>query len=93
MGIGSNALSEKQARLVLQLNPKRIIFALDEGLDLEQTQRNVKMIQSLLGMAETEIWYWDYNKDASLRGTKNSPTDMGEEKYKQIMNEQLVRLM
>ena len=86
VGLGSNSLSQKQARLILQLNPQKVIFALDEGLDLEQTERNIKMLRSCMGMNEIEIYYWNYTKDPSLKGTKNSPTDMGRDKYLEIMN-------
>lgn len=92
VGLGSNSLSQKQARLILQLNPQKVIFALDEGLDLEQTERNIKMLRSCMGMNEIEIYYWNYTKDPSLKGTKNSPTDMGRDKYLEIMNNQLQRI-
>ena len=92
VGLGSNSLSQKQARLILQLNPQKVIFALDEGLDLEQTERNIKMLRSCMGMSEVEIYYWDYTKDPSLKGTKNSPTDMGKDKYLEIMNNQLQKV-
>ena len=93
VGLGSNSLSDKQARLLLQLNPQRIIFALDEGLDFSQTERNIKLLGSCMSIAcHPEIWYWDYTKFKEITDTKNSPTDMGEEVYKKIMNEQLIRV-
>ena len=42
-------------------------------------------------MFETEIWYWDSTIDLDV-GLKCSPTDMGREKFDEIMEEQLVRL-
>ena len=92
VGLGSNSLSQKQARLILQLNPQKVIFALDEGLDLEQTERNIKRLRSCMGKNEIEIYYWNYTKDPSLKGTKNSPTDMGRDKYLEIMNNQLQKV-
>ena len=92
VGLGSNSLSDKQARLILQLNPKRVIFALDEGLDFCQTERNVKLLKSCMSIYQPEIYYWDYTKDPSLTGTKNSPTDMGYEKYNHIISEQLIQV-
>ena len=93
VGLGSNSLSEKQANLLLQMSPKKIIFALDEGLDISQTERNVNMLRSCMGISSFEVWYWDYTKDPSVKGTKNSPTDMGKEKYEEILRNQLVRVM
>ena len=93
VGIGSNSLSEKQARLILQLNPQRIIFALDEGLDLYQTQRNIIMLRSCMSINyRPPVFFWDYNKFPEIQGSKNSPTDMGFETYKKIINEQLVEV-
>ena len=93
VGLGSNSLSEKQARLLLQMNPTKIIFALDEGLELSQTERNVNILRSCMGIVPVEVYYWDYTKDKSVAGTKNSPTDMGKEKYEEILKNQLVRVM
>ena len=93
VGIGSNALSTKQARLLLQLNPSRIIFALDEGLDLEQTERNLRVLQSVMGAVKPEVYYWDYHKNLKVKGTKNSPTDMGKEMYENIINNELVKIL
>lgn len=93
VGLGSNNLSQKQARLLLQLNPTKIIFALDEGLELAQTERNFRVLQTVMGFNQVEVYYWDYNKNPSLKGTKSSPTDMGEEMYEEIMKNQLVKIL
>ena len=93
VAIGSNALSEKQARLILQLNPKKIVLALDEGLPIQQTERNIEMIRAVMGVQSFEIWYWDYTMDPTISGTKVSPTDMGLNKYKEIMTNQLKRIL
>lgn len=93
VGLGSNSLSEKQARLILQLNPKKVIFALDEGLDLLLTERNINMLRSCMSVTcHPDIYFWDYNKFPEIKSTKNSPTDMGKEVYDKIINEQLVQV-
>lgn len=91
VALGSNSLSEKQVKLLLQLQPKRIIIAMDEGLDFEQTQRNADIIRNLCTMFTPEIWYWDSNQDLDI-DPKSSPTDMGKDKYEEIMQEQLVKI-
>lgn len=91
VGLGSNNLSEKQAYLILQLNPKRVIFALDEGLDYEYVLRDIKVLGACMSQINRpEVLYWDYKRFKEIAGTKNSPTDMGREAYDKIMSEQLI---
>ena len=91
VALGSSAVSEKQSKMLLQLQPKRIILAFDEGLAFEQVQRNADMIKSFCSMFEVEIWYWDADQDLDIN-PKSSPTDMGKEKFEEIMQDQLVRI-
>ena len=91
VALGSNSLSERQTKLLLQLQPKRIIIAMDEGLAFEQTKRNADMIKNFGGMLAPEIWYWDADQDLDIL-PKSSPTDAGKEKFDEIMEEQLVKI-
>lgn len=91
VALGSNSLSEKQTKLLLQLQPKRIVIAMDEGLPFEQTQRNADMIKNFGGILAPEIWYWDADQDLDIVA-KSSPTDSGKKKFEEIMSEQLVRI-
>ena len=91
VALGNNSISEKQIKLLLQLQPKRVIIALDEGLDFEQTKKNADAIKNFCTMFVPEIWYWDSTMDLDI-DFKSSPTDMGKEKFEEIMNEQLIRL-
>ena len=91
VALGSNNLSEKQTKLLLQLQPKRIIIAMDEGLSFEQTQRNADMIKNLSGILMPEVWYWDSDLDLDIP-SKSSITDMGKKKFEEIIEEQLVRI-
>ena len=91
VALGSHSLSEKQAKLLLQLQPKRIIIAMDEGLPFEQTQKNADIIKNFCTIFMPEIWYWDSDQDLDIN-PKSSPTDMGKEKFEEIISEQLVRI-
>ena len=91
VALGSHSLSEKQTKLLLQLQPKKIIIAMDEGLGFEHTKRNADMIKNFGGMLTPEIWYWDSDQDLDVL-PKSSPTDSGKEKFDEIMEEQLVRI-
>jgi DNA primase len=91
VALGSHSLSEKQTKLLLQLQPKKIIIAMDEGLEFEHTKRNADMIKNFCGMLTPEIWYWDADQDLDIE-SKSSPTDIGRAKFDEIMEEQLVRI-
>lgn len=91
VALGSNSISEKQSKMILQLQPKRIILALDEGLEFEQIKRDADVIKNCCGMLDTEIWYWDADLDLDV-DAKSSPTDLGRGKFEEIMEEQLVRI-
>jgi hypothetical protein len=91
VALGSNSLSEKQTKLLLQLQPKKIVIAMDEGLPFEQTQRNADMIKNFCSIFTPEIWYWDADQDLDIL-PKSSPTDSGKNKFEEIMQEQLVRI-
>lgn len=91
VALGSHSVSEKQTKLLLQLQPKRIILAFDEGLPFEQIQRNADVIKDFSTIFMPEIWYWDADQDLDV-DPKSSPTDMGKEKFEEIMSEQLVKI-
>lgn len=91
VALGSNSLSEKQAKLLLQLQPKKIIIAMDEGLSFDQTKRNADIIKNFCSIFTPEVWYWDSDQDLDI-SPKSSPTDMGKEKFEEIMQEQLVKI-
>lgn len=91
VALGSHSLSEKQTKLLLQLQPKRIIIAMDEGLEFEHTKRNADMIKSFGGILAPEVWHWDSTMDLDI-DLKASPTDLGKEKFREIMEEQLIRI-
>lgn len=91
VALGSHSLSEKQTKLLLQLQPKKIIVAMDEGLEFEHTKRNADMIKNFGGILTPEIWYWDSTMDLDI-DLKCSPTDMGKKKFEEIIKEQLVKI-
>lgn len=84
VSIGSHTLSEKQAKLLLQLMPKSITFMLDEGLDLSETKRNVDMIKNVSSMMQVDVYYFDHTECLEL-GPKDSPSDHGIEVWNEII--------
>ena len=91
VALGSHSLSEKQAQLILQLNPKRVIMALDEGLDFEATETNLKLLKSFSALRDIEFWYWDATLDPTIKGTKCGPCDNGAAYFEKVKSEQLRR--
>jgi DNA primase len=84
VSIGSHTISEKQAKLLLQLSPKSITFMLDEGLDLSETKRNIDIIKSVSSMMQVNMYYFDHTECLEL-GPKDAPSDHGIEVWNEII--------
>lgn len=84
VSLGSHTLSEKQAKLLLQLSPKSITFMLDDGLDLEETKKNADVIKSVAGMMHVDIYFFDHT-ECLLLDHKASPSDYGIEVWNEIV--------
>lgn len=79
VALGSNNLSINQIKLLYFLQPKRVIFMLDKGLDYSQTYNNRDSLLKFCRMNEIEVYMWDWkNSDLS---DKSSPTDYGEDEF------------
>lgn len=87
VALGSGTISKKQIEMILELNPKKIIFCHDVGFELENIMRNINMLNSYSRFAELEIGYWNYfNRGYS---NKISPSDLGGSKLKYILNNEI----
>ena len=91
VSIMGNTLSEYQAKELLSLNAKEYIFLLDEGLDLDITFQNAKILKDCAVMRDIQISYFDWTSSLSV-GEKESPTDGGMESFKYIINNELDRI-
>lgn len=87
VALGCNSLSPTQAKLLVELNPQRIVFMLDEGLDIEITKNNIRQLQKFSRFFDFEIGYWDYS--LGKHKSKISPTDLGKETLIKIINEEI----
>lgn len=88
VALGSSSISKKQVKMLYELNPKRIVFMHDTGLDLDIILRNIDIVKSYSRFSEIEIGYWNYfPKDYK---DKLSPSDMGKDKLKQIIKEEIL---
>lgn len=89
VALGSNSLSDTQCKLLMGLQPKRIIFMLDKGLDIDNTMRNIEKLQLYTRMSDAQILYWDWHKNTVLPD-KSSPSDYGKDILQDIINNELV---
>ena len=84
VALGSNSLSEHQAKLLLQLNPEHIIFMLDNDLPLTNTKRNIDVLRAQCVMRNLHISYFDWEESLDLQA-KCSPSDEGKEVLDDIL--------
>ena len=87
VSIGGNSLSVQQCKLLLELDPKSIVFMLDKGLNEEVLQRNIKILSAFCRMRDVVIQYWDAS-DIAIPN-KSSPTDLGGKRFDEIICTQL----
>ena len=88
VALGSNSLSTTQAKLLMSLNPKSITFMLDNSLPLENTKRNVEILQAFCKMRALDIkfWNWTYNLDLD---DKAAPCDGSKEEFIYILENEI----
>lgn len=88
VALGSNSLSEYQAKMILSLNPQKVIFMLDNDLPLESTKRNIDILRSVAAMRDFQIGYFDWTECLDLPA-KASPSDEGKEVLEDILAEDI----
>lgn len=91
VSLGSNSLSITQCKLLMELNPKKIIFMLDKSLDYENTKINITKLSAFTRMFDTQIYWWDWTKNKTLPD-KSSPSDFGKEVFKEILKNEIVEV-
>ena len=88
VALGSNSLSEYQAKMILSLNPQKVIFMLDNDLPLNNTKRNIYMLRSVATMRDLQISYFDWTECLDLPA-KASASDEGKEVFEYILEENI----
>ena len=87
VALGSGSISRKQVQMLLELNPKKIIFMHDVGYDLENILRNINMVKNYSRFSEVELGYWDYFD--RLYDNKVSASDLGKKELLRIMDTEI----
>lgn len=90
VSLGSGSISIQQVKMLLELNPKRIIFLHDVGYGLENIMRNIDMVKNYSRFTEVELGYWSYFG----RGYENkvSPSDLGKEWLEKILQNEITMI-
>ena len=93
ISLGSNSLSRQQAALILSLNPKRIIWLMDEGLPKENTLKNAQTIKEYCTMRTVEQYWWNWEDSLSVAsGSKMSPGDCPKDVFEDILKYELEKI-
>ncbi|MBL4951068.1 hypothetical protein JK635_02285 [Neobacillus sp. YIM B02564] len=86
VALGGNSIHNQQIKQLYWLNPKKIIFCFDEGLDQELIQRQVEKTKILLKFFDIKIGcVIDRNNEILKKGSKNSPSDVGKNGFKELV--------
>lgn len=87
VALGNCTITEKQARIIKSLPVKKVILALDEGVNIEHIMAQCDKLKGGIFNNNKEIWCI-YNSDNSImkKGSKSSPSDFGKEKFDLLLN-------
>ena len=88
VALGSNSLSTTQAKLLMSLNPKSVVFLLDKNLPLENTKKNAELLKTFCTMKQVEIRYWNWENNLTL-DEKSAPCDDTKEEFECILKEEV----
>lgn len=88
VALGSNSLSPTQAKLIMSLNPKSVIFMLDKSLKLQNTRINIDMLKNFCVMKQLDIKFWDWTENITL-DDKSAPCDDTRDEFEYILNEEI----
>ena len=88
VALGSNSLSTTQAKLLMTLNPKSVIFMLDKGLAFSNTKRNADLLSTFCTMRQLKIRYWSWEDNITL-DDKCAPCDDTKEEFEYILKNEI----
>jgi DNA primase len=90
LGIGRSEISAMQIKKIISLQPKKIIYCLDEGLPEEISIKNVKATQQFLKYYDIEVGYiYDEQNDILPYDSKYSPSDLCKEEFLELIEKKV----
>ena len=88
VALGSGSISGKQVELLLQLNPKKVVFLHDNSYEKESIFKNIKAVKNYSPFYDIPVGYWDYT--LGNYPEKCSPSDLGMDKLNYIIQNEVV---
>ncbi len=86
LALGNCTITDKQARIIKSLPVKKIIIALDEGVNIEHILAQCEKLKGGIFNNNKEIWcIYDNENKVIPKGSKASPTDFGKEKLEYLL--------
>lgn len=87
VALGSGSISKKQIKMILELNPQKVVFMHDSGFALENIMKNIEALISYSRFTELKVGYWDCSN--KIYADKISPSDSGKIELIRIMNNEI----
>lgn len=88
VALGGNSIHPNQIKQLSWLSPKKVIFCFDEGLEQDLIDRQVEKTKTMLKFLGVKVGLVNDKKNELLKkGSKNSPSDIGIEGFKKLINE------
>lgn len=88
VALGSHNLSTQQAKLIIQANPKEIVFLLDKDLEIEETMNDIETLKDYAVMQTLNIKYWNWKKNKTIP-PKGAPIDCGKAIFEKVLENEL----
>lgn len=89
VAMGSSELSDKQIRMIVGLNPRKVILAHDKSSDRKAIKNNLKKILQYRKYKSFALGYVDMERDKEVP-EKASPSDMGKDKFYEVLEKEIV---
>lgn len=86
LALGNCTITDRQARIIKSLPIKKVIIALDEGVNVEHIMAQCDKLRGGIFNNNKEIYCIYDNKNKILpKGSKASPTDFGKESFEYLL--------
>lgn len=87
VALGSGSLSQKQAQMIISLNPSKVILLHDQGYDFNAIKRNIEQLTNYSRFSSFKVGYWDWKKGKYPE--KVSPSDLGKKELNRILENEI----
>ena len=93
LATGRNYLSDVQVKYIKSLYANNIILCYDEGIEEDMLIKQAEKLVYKNNFFNNKVGYiYDRNNKILENGSKNSPSDMGKEKFKELLKNHIVWL-